>query len=190
LEGDGWLCATLRGLTERLAIPPPLIYGDEALILVRINRIVLPVTSDRPIHQRQYSHHPHNRPRPRDGAWAVGRQHRWYAQQTNNEETPYDGNDFGDCQLNIRPSSLASLETGEEDGHEVGDVERDRRERAQCVPSAGREDGEEQKDEGRCGYQQDRAKWDLVFGVNLVVPKLGGAHAWQYWRQWLDYVPV
>jgi hypothetical protein len=62
-----------------LAFLPPLAYDSEALsILVRVNRIVSFVTSDRPIHQRQYSHHSHNRPRPRDRAWAVGRPDRRY----------------------------------------------------------------------------------------------------------------
>ena len=79
-----------------------LAYGMEALsILMHVNRIVFPVTSDRPIHQRQYSHHSHNRPRPRNRAWAVGRQDRRYAQQTNDKDTPYNGNDFADCQLDI-----------------------------------------------------------------------------------------
>jgi hypothetical protein len=153
---------------------------------VRVNRIVFPVSSERPIHQRQHSHHSHNRPRPRDRAWAVGRQDRRYAKQTNDKETPYDGNDFGECQLNIRPSSLTSLETSEEDRHEVGDVERDGREGAQCVPGAGREDGEEQKDEGSCDYQQDRANWNLVFGVDLIVISLGEPRK----RQWSDDMPV
>jgi hypothetical protein len=68
------------------------------------------------------------------------------------------------------------LETGEKDRHKVRNIERNGRERSQCVPSAGREDEEEQKDDGRCGYQQDRAEWDLVFGVDLIVIGLNEAH--------------
>lgn len=77
---------------------PPFAYGNETLILVHVHRVIFPVTSDRPIYQRQYNHLPHNRSRPGDDCLQVGPVVRTVDQR---QRHTIQQQQLGDCQLNI-----------------------------------------------------------------------------------------